>query len=97
MMFNLLPDAFRATRYEPWLLPEKYGDTFDNEKDKKKRDDHEAENKYNKDRMMHGKKKVGQSKDSKTYKEFLKGAKKTNLKPGEVRKLVNGKWVSNKK
>ena len=45
MMFNLLPDAFRATRYEPWLLPEKYGDTFDNEKDRKKSADKEAENK----------------------------------------------------
>ena len=94
--YRFLPDAFSATKYEPWLLPEKYGDTFDNEKQRKKTAEHEAEVKYNKDRMMHGKKKVGHSKDSKTYKEFIKGAKKSNLKPGEVKKLVNGKWVSNK-
>ena len=95
--YRFLPDAFSATKYEPWLLPEKYGDTFDNEKQRKKTADHEAEVKYTKDRMMHGKKKVGHSKDSKTYKEFVKGAKKSTLKPGEVKKLVNGKWVSNKK
>ena len=94
--YRFLPDAFSATKYEPWLLPEKYGDTFDNEKQRKKTAEHEAEVKYNKDRMMHGKKKVGHSKDSKTYKDFIKGAKKSNLKPGEVKKLVNGKWVSNK-
>ena len=94
---NILPEIFdKHARFKPWLW-EKYGDTFDNEKDRKKRDEHEAENKYKKDRMMHGKKKVGHSKDSPTYKEFVKGARKSTLKPGEVRKLVNGKWVSNKK
>ena len=46
--------------------------------------------------MMHGKKKVGHSKDSPTYKEFVKKAKSTGLRKGEVKKLVNGKWVSNK-
>ena len=91
-----LPDAFYASKYQPWLLPEKYGDTFDDEKNRKRTADNEATTKYNKDRMMHGKKKVGHSKDSKTYKDFIKGAKKSNLKPGEVKKLVNGKWVSNK-
>tara|TARA_B100001769_G_C21859179_1_gene465378 strand:- start:118 stop:444 length:327 start_codon:yes stop_codon:yes gene_type:complete len=72
MTFRFLPDAFYASKHQPWLDEAKYGNTFDNEKDKKKRDDHEAENKYNKDRMMHGKKKVGQSKDSETYRTWKK-------------------------
>ncbi len=94
---NIFPEIFdKQARFKPWLW-EKYGDTFDDEKSRKKRAESEAENKYKKDRMMHGKKKVGHSKDSPTYKDFVKGAKKSTLKPGEVKKLVNGKWVSNKK
>ena len=94
---NILPEIFdKQARFKPWLW-EKYGDTFDDEKSRKKRAESEAETKYKKDRMMHGKKKVGHSKDSPTYKDFVKGAKKSTLKPGEVKKLVNGKWVSNKK
>ena len=90
---NLLPDIFSDTaKFKPWLW-EKYGDT---EKERKKQAENERELKYKKDRMMHGKKKVGHSKDSPTYKEFLKKAKGTKLRPGEVKKLVNGKWVSNK-
>tara|TARA_X000000368_G_scaffold76887_1_gene57240 strand:+ start:705 stop:989 length:285 start_codon:yes stop_codon:yes gene_type:complete len=93
---TILPEIFdKHAKFKPWLW-EKYGDTFDDEKNRKKRAESESETKYKKDRMMHGKKKVGHSKDSKTYKEFIKGAKKSNLKPGEVKKLVNGKWVSNK-
>ena len=48
---------------------------------------------------MHGKKKVGYSKDSPTYKAFVKKAKETGLKRGEVKKYdkAKGKWVSNKK
>ena len=96
--YKFLPDAFSASKYEPWLLPEKYGDTFDNEKQRKKTAEHEAEVKYNKDRMMHGKKKVGHSKDSKTYKQFVDNARKSKLRPGEVKKYdkAKGKWVSNK-
>jgi len=94
---NIFPEIFdKQARFKPWLW-EKYGDTFDDEKNRKKRAESEAESKYKKDRMMHGKKKVGHSKDSPTYKDFVKGAKKSTLKPGEVKKLVNGKWVSNKK
>ena len=94
---TILPEIFdKHAKFKPWLW-EKYGDTFDDEKNRKKRAESESETKYKKDRMMHGKKKVGHSKDSKTYKDFIKGAKKSNLKPGEVKKLVNGKWVSNKK
>jgi len=93
---TILPEIFdKHAKFKPWLW-EKYGDTFDDEKNRKKRAESESETKYKKDRMMHGKKKVGHSKDSKTYKDFIKGAKKSNLKPGEVKKLVNGKWVSNK-
>ena len=93
---NFLPDIFHPqSRFQPWLW-EKYGDTFDDEKYRKKRAENEAELKYKKDRMMHGKKKVGHSKDSPTYKQFVARAKQSKLRRGEVKKLVNGKWVSNK-
>ena len=36
-------------------------------------------------------------KKAKSFKQFRKDAGRTPLKKGEVRKLVNGKWVSNKK
>ena len=67
-----LPDAFYANKYQPWLLPEKYGDTFDDEKNRKRTAEKEKDLKYTKDRMMHGKKKVGQSKDSETYRTWKK-------------------------
>ena len=35
-------------------------------------------------------------KKAKSFKQFRKDAGRTPLKKGEVRKLVNGKWVSNK-
>tara|TARA_B100000902_G_scaffold212376_1_gene201946 strand:- start:499 stop:786 length:288 start_codon:yes stop_codon:yes gene_type:complete len=93
---NILPEIFdRQSRFKPWLW-EKYGDTWDDEKNRKKRAENESELKYKKDRMTHGSKKVGHSKDSKTYKEFVANAKKSKLRRGEVKKLVNGKWVSNK-
>ena len=96
---NILPEIFEPyASYKPWLW-EKYGDTFDDEKYRAKRKESEAEGKYKKDRMMHGKKKVGYSKDSPTYKAFVKKAKETGLKRGEVKKYdkAKGKWVSNKK
>ena len=94
---NLLPEIFdKQARFKPWLW-EKYGDSWDNEKERKKSAEKEAELKYRKDRMMHGSNKTGHSKDSPTYKEFVKKAKGTGLRKGEVKKLVNGKWVSNKK
>ena len=71
MRFRFLPDAFYASKYEPWLA-EKVVTTFDTEKDRKKMRDSEDQNKYNKDRMMHGKKTVGQSKDSPTYRTWKK-------------------------
>ena len=48
--------------------------------------------------MMHGKKKVGHSKDSPTYKQFLAKAKETGLRRGEVKRYDKNKkkWVSNK-
>ena len=48
--------------------------------------------------MMQGKKKVGHSKDSPTYKQFIAKAKETGLRRGEVKKYANttNKWVSNK-
>ena len=95
---NILPEIFdKHAKYKPWLW-EKYGDTFDDEKTRKKRAENESELKYKKDRMMHGKKKVGHSKDSPTYKQFVAKAKETGLRRGEVKKYdkAKGKWVSNK-
>ena len=51
---NILPEIFdKQARFKPWLW-EKYGDTFDDEKTRKKRAVKESELKYKKDRMMHG-------------------------------------------
>ena len=93
---NFLPQIFdKQARFQPWLW-EKY-DTFDRTSLQKKRKENESQNKYQKDRMQHGKKKVGHSKDSLKYKEFVNKAKESNkLRPGEVKKYVKGKWVSNK-
>ena len=95
---SILPEIFdKQSRFKPWLW-ETYGDTFDDEKNRKKRDENEKELKYKKDRMMHGKKKVGHSKDSPTYKQFIAKAKETGLRRGEVKKYDKNKkkWVSNK-
>ena len=95
---NILPEIFdKHAKYKPWLW-EKYGDTFDDEKNRKKREQNEKELKYKKDRMMHGKKKVGHSSDSPTYKQFLAKAKETGLRRGEVKRYDKNKkkWVSNK-
>ena len=71
MTFRFLPDAFYASKYQPWL-GERSVSTFDNEKERKKMQDSEDQNTYNKNRMMHGKKKVGASKDSETYRTWKK-------------------------
>ena len=71
MTFRFLPDAFYASKYQPWLA-EKSWSTFDSAKERKKMQDSEDENKYQKDRMMHGSKKVGQSRDSLTYRTWKK-------------------------
>tara|TARA_B100000131_G_scaffold322908_1_gene378701 strand:- start:844 stop:1140 length:297 start_codon:yes stop_codon:yes gene_type:complete len=96
---NILPEIFdKQAKFKPWLW-EKYGDTFDDEKNRKKRAENEAELKYKKDRMMHGPKKTGHSKDSPTYKQFVAKAKAgPGLKRGEVKRYdkKKKKWVSNK-
>ena len=68
---------------------EKYGDTFDTPKQKRKTAEREKVNKERDLRMKHGKK----------WKEYgsAVAAAKNRLKPGEVKKLVDGKWVSNKR
>ena len=98
MTFKFLPDAFYASKYQPWLS-ERSVSTFDNEKERKKMQDSEDQNTYNKHRMMHGKKKTGHSKDSPTYKQFVAKAKETGLKRGEVKRYDKDKkkWISNKK
>jgi len=73
-------------------ITEKYGDSFDNPKQKAKDAAREKVNTDKNLRMKHGKK----------WKEFTKDAvaaknrEKNRLRPGEVKKLVDGKWVSNK-
>ena len=43
---NILPEIFdKHAKYKPWLW-EKYGDTFDDEKTRKKREEGEAELMY---------------------------------------------------
>jgi hypothetical protein len=72
---------------------EKYGDTFDTSKQKKKDAAKEKENTSRDLRMKHGKK-------WRDYSDAVVAAKKREkdrLKPGEVKKLVKGKWVSNKR
>ena len=72
-------------------MNEKYGDTFDTPKYKKKAADSEKENTNRDLRMKHGKKWRDFTKDALASKQKDKG-----LKRGEVKKLVDGKWVSNK-
>ena len=56
---NILPEIFdKHAKYKPWLW-EKYGDTFDDEKNRQKTKEKEAELKYKKDRMMHGRRRSG--------------------------------------
>ena len=96
---SILPEIFdKHAKYKPWLW-EKYYATFDHTKMQKQRKENDAENKYQKDRMQHGSKKTGHSKDSLKYKEFVKKAKEsTKLRRGEVKRYdkKKGKWVSNK-
>ena len=73
-------------------IQEKYGDTFDTTKQKLKDAAKEKEMSNKNLRMKHGK----------NWKEFTKDVisakerQKNRLRPGEVKKLVDGKWVSNK-
>ena len=95
MRFKFLPDAFYANRYQPWMLPESYGSTFDNEKERKKDAAREAEHTYSKDRMMHGKKQVGTSKDSDTYRTWKK--KRAEMETNKPRMTEKGVRFYDKK
>ena len=68
-------------------LDEIYG-TFDTTKEKKKMEDSEKKLKERNLRMKYGK----------NWKSILKvkNSDKKRLRPGEVKRLVRGKWVSNK-
>ena len=71
---------------------EKYGDTFDTVKYKRKHSDTDKKHKESDLRMKHGKR-------WSDYSDAVVAAKKkekNRLKPGEFKKLVDGKWVSNK-
>ena len=59
---NILPEIFdKQARFKPWLW-EKYGDTFDDEKNRQKTKEKVAELKYKKDRMKHGRRRLGTQK-----------------------------------
>jgi len=89
---NFLPDVFDdRAKYKPWLW-EKYGSTFDTPKYKERRAREEKVNTERNLRMKYGKKWKDFTKDA----FAVKDKEKTRLRPGEVKKLVNGKWVSNK-
>ena len=68
-MIRLLPDAFYANKYEPWLK-EKYGDQWDTPDQKKKDAKKEAQVQFKKDKMQHGPSVTGHSSDSPSYKKF---------------------------
>ena len=41
---SILPEIFdKQSRFKPWLWKETYGDTFDDEKNRKRRDEAEKE------------------------------------------------------
>jgi len=89
---NFLPDVFDdRAKYQPWLW-EKYGSTFDTPKYKERRAREEKVNTERNLRMKYGKKWKDFTKDA----FAVKDKEKTRLRPGEGKKLVNGKWVSNK-
>ena len=76
---------------------------YSDQKSQKKEKEADELNAHKKDVMKHGSKKVGKPgtpQGNKTYSKWKSeraAAKKKNaLRPGEVKKLVNGKWVSNK-
>ena len=73
-------------------MTEKYGDTFDTPKEKRKTAEKEKVNKERDLRMKHGKKWRDFAKDALAAKD----KERNRLRPGEVKKLVNGKWVSNR-
>ena len=94
-----LPDAFYANKYQPWL-GETYGDSWDTPQHRERTAEKEKDHKFDKDRMMHGKKVTGTSRASTKYKDFIKkaNASKNKLRPGEVKRYdkMKKKWVSNK-
>ena len=94
MTFKFLPDAFYASKYQPWL-GERSVSTFDNEKERKKMQDSEDQNTYKKNRMMHGKKKVGASKDSETYRTWKK--KRAEMATNKPRMTEKGVRFHDKK
>ena len=106
-LYDFLPDSLGPkSSFDP-----EHRDQFDerklswysDQKAQKKEKERDADNEHRRDVMRHGSKTVGKAgtpQGKKTYaqwKSSREAAKKKNaLRPGEVKKLVNGKWVSNK-
>ena len=88
-MIRLLPDAFYANKYEPWLK-EKYGDQWDNPQDKAKSAKKEAQVQFNRDKMQHGSSVTGHSSDSPSYKKFKE---KGNVAKDKLRKDTREKGI----
>tara|TARA_B100000029_G_scaffold318925_1_gene311422 strand:- start:3852 stop:4196 length:345 start_codon:yes stop_codon:yes gene_type:complete len=106
--FRLLPDALQPeAKFQPWLS-EKYGDSWDTPEYRKKRDEKEKDLKFQRDKMQHGPKKTGVSRDSQTYKDFKAKQKQSHTPPkrnadgvvgyhkgkkGRIRRGADGKTV----
>ena len=88
-MIRLLPDAFYATKYEPWLK-EKYGDQWDTPEQKKKDAKKEAQVQFKRDKMQHGSDVTGHSSDSPSYKKFKE---KGNVAKDKLRKDTREKGI----
>ncbi len=89
-MIRLLPDVFYSTKYQPWVLPEKYGSQWDTEKHREDRAKNQKKLQYEKDRMMHGSDVTGHSPDSPTYKKFKE---KGNVAKDKLRSDTRTKGV----
>ena len=106
-LYDFLPDSLGPkSGFDPkhrHQFDERKLSWYSDHKAQKQEKERDAENAHKKDAMKHGSKKVGKPGTpggKKTYakwKSDREAAKKKNaLRPGEVKKLVNGKWVSNK-
>ena len=108
MKRSWLPEIFDDyAKYKPWLW-EKYGDGWDTEHHRKKRDEREKDLKFDKDKMQHGPKKTGVTRDSQTYKDFKAKQKQSQTPPkrnehgvvgyhkgkkGRIRRGADGKTI----
>ncbi len=106
-LYDFLPESLGPkAAYNPKYISqfqERKLSWYTDTKAQKKEKESDELNAHKKDVMRHGSKKVGKPgtpQGKKTYAKWKASReaekKKNALRPGEVKKLVNGKWVSNK-